>query len=161
MSDTIRLLGLAAGFAAVGVAVVLLAGVPHRRRWLPTVGGLSPAAGIAASGIVASLGAMVGIDVRMLTTGVLAVVALLFAWLVLRRRRPGIGTLARAEPGACRPVLEIISLGALAVLSVAIVRFNAATGLDAWDGWAIWGPKAHALYVEGDVWGPVFSDQPT
>ena len=157
MSDAIRILALNIGFAAVGVAVVLLAGIPRGRSWLPTVLGLAPAAGIAACGIVASLGAMVGIDVRPLVTGALAVAALLLAWLVVRRRPPGIGSLSPPRPGTAGRAFELVSLAVLAVLSVAIVRLNAATGLDAWDGWAMWGPKAHALFVEGDVWGPVFT----
>ena len=157
MSDAIRILALNIGFAAVGVAGVLLAGIPHGRSWLPTVLGLAPAAGIAACGIVASLGAMVGIDVRPLVTGALAVAAVLVAWLVVRRRPPGIGSLSPPRPGTAGRAFELVSLAVLAVLSVAIVRLNAATGLDAWDGWAMWGPKAHALFVEGDVWGPVFT----
>ena len=157
MSDAIRLLALDAGLVAVGVAVVLLAGVPRRRVWLPTVVGLAPAAGIATCGLVATLCAMVGIDVRLLTTAVLAVVALLLAWPIVRRRRPGIGSLAGRSSGRVGGAFELAALAALAVLSVAIIRLNAATALDAWDGWAMWGPKAHALFVEGDVWGPVFT----
>jgi hypothetical protein len=158
MTDTIRLLALDIGFAVLGVAVVLLAGIPRGRSWLPTVAGLAPAAGIAACGIVASLGAMVGIDVRPLVTMALTVVALLLAWLVIRRRRPGIGSLSTPRAGAAERALELVSLAVLVVLSVAIVRLHAATVLDAWDGWAMWGPKAHALFVEGDVWGPAFRE---
>jgi hypothetical protein len=43
-----------------------------------------------------------------------------------------------------------------AALAYGIVRLSAATPLDTWDGWAIWAPKAHALFADGDVWGPVF-----
>ena len=38
------------------------------------------------------------------------------------------------------------------------MRLAAATPLDQWDGWAIWGSKAHALYAGGDVWSPVFTE---
>ena len=158
MSDAIRLVALGAGLSAVGVAVVLLAGIPRSRSWAPTVAGLAPAAGIAACGLVATLGAMVGIDVRPLATGVMAMVVLATAWFVLRRRRPTLGSLAAPRQGLAGRVVEVVALGALAVLSVAVVRFNAATGLDIWDGWAMWGPKAHALFVDGDAWGPVFRE---
>ena len=158
MSDTIRLVLLNGGMAAVGAAAALLAGVPWCRQWLPTVFGLAPAAGLAACGLVAILGAMVGIDVGPLTTGVLALVALLVAWVVLRGRQSGVGELAIARSGMVGRALELVALALLAVLSVRILRLGAATGLDVWDGWAMWAPKAHALYVEGDVWGPVFTD---
>jgi hypothetical protein len=158
MSDAIRLLALNLGFAAVGVAVVLLAGIPPRRSWLATIAGLAPAAGIATCGIIASLGAMLGIDVRPIVTGVLVVALLILVRLVLGRRRPGIGSLTPPRPGIVGRVLELVPLAVLAVLSVAIVRFGVASGLDAWDGWALWGSKAHALFVDGDVWGPVFRE---
>ena len=51
-------------------------------------------------------------------------------------------------------------LAGLALLSVRILALASATGLEGWDGWAMWGPKAHALFVEGDVWGPVFTESP-
>lgn len=158
MSDPLRLVALQLGFAAVGAAVVLLAGIPRGRAWLPTIAGLAPAAGIAACGLAATLGAMVGIDVGVVTTGVLAILGLLATAVALRRRRPGLGSLAPPDGSLLGRGLELILLAGLAVLSVAIVRLNAATALDAWDGWAMWGPKAHALFVEGDVWGPVFRE---
>ena len=158
MSDTIRLVLLNGGVAVVGAAVVLLAGVRWHRGWLPTVFGLALAVGLATCGLVAILGAMVGIDVGPAATGVLAVAALLVAWVVLRGRRPGLGELELPRSGTVARALELASLVLLAVLSVRILRLGAATGLDVWDGWAMWAPKAHALYVEGDVWGPVFTD---
>ena len=99
-----------------------------------------------------------GIDVGPAATGVLAVAALLVAWVVLRGRTPGLGELELPRSGTVARALELASLVLLAVLSIRILRLGAATGLDVWDGWAMWAPKAHALYVEGDVWGPVFTD---
>ena len=158
MSDTIRLVLLNGGVAVVGAAVVLLAGVRWHRGWLPTVFGLALAVGLATCGLVAILGAMVGIDVGPAATGVLAVAALLVAWVVLRGRRPGLGELelpgpARSPGRSSSPPL----------CSSQCSRFGSSAsvpppGLDVWDGWAMWAPKAHALYVEGDVWGPVFTD---
>jgi hypothetical protein len=160
MSDTTRLIVLNVGFAAVGAAVVLLAGVPRKAIWLPTVMGLAPAVGLAACGLVATVGAMVGIDVTPATTGSLSLVALLVAVLAGRRwGRGSIGTLSPSRSGVPGLALELGCLALLAVVSVRIVRLGAATGLEAWDGWAMWAPKAHALYVQGDVWGPVFADR--
>jgi hypothetical protein len=102
---------------------------------------------------------MVGIDVSVATAAILSVAALVVAWALLRRRTRDNGELAPPRSGAIGRALELGGLALLAVLSLQIVRLGAATELDAWDGWAMWGPKAHALFVEGDVWGPVFSDQ--
>ncbi len=99
-----------------------------------------------------------GIDVRITTTGVLVLVTL-FALMLVRRLRPS------ADPSVSPPrqnhaalAVELACLVVLAVVSVAFLRFTAASHLDVWDGWAMWGPKAHALFVEGDIWGPVFRD---
>jgi hypothetical protein len=156
VSDTFRLLALNLGIAAVGSVVVALAGLPLRARWLPTVAGLAPAVGLAACGLVATLGAMVGIDVSVWTLAVLTGLGLVLAWAVVRRRRPSSGELRPPRSPATGRALELAVLALLAVLSVQIIRLAAATRLDAWDGWAMWGPKTHALFVEGDVWGPVF-----
>jgi hypothetical protein len=157
VSDAVRLVALNGAFCLVGMGAVLIAGAPLGRRWVPTLVGLSPAAGLAVCGLAASLGAIVGVDVRVLSTGVIAASCLALAWLALRGRRPGTGSLCPPRPGVTSRVIEIVALAGLAVLSVSIVRLYAVTGLEEWDGWAIWAPKAHALFVEGDVWGPVFS----
>lgn len=158
MSDLARLLLLTVAFAGAGAAAVVLAGIPTRRAWLPTVAGLSPAVGIALCGMVSTLGAMIGIDAGLATTAVLALVTLFVAGLALRSR-PGLGDLRAPSPaGTPARILELTLLIGLAVLSVRILRLAAASALDQWDGWAMWGPKAHALYVEGDVWGSVFRD---
>ena len=159
MSDVVRLVALNAAFAAVGVAIAWLAGVPGGRGWRATLVGLSPAVGIAACGLVAALCAMTGLGVGLLSTAVLVVLALAAASLLLRGRRPGTGSLApRPSGGIAGRALELVALAFLGVLSVALLRLYAATGLTQWDGWAMWAPKAHALYVDRDVWGPVFRD---
>ena len=156
MSDFARLLALNAGFAAVGAAVVLLAGVPARRRWLSTIAGVAPAVGIATCGLASSLAAMIGIHVGLLSTGALVVGALLATRLIRGAPRPALGSLSAPRSEGFSRVVELSCLGALAVLSGGILRLSVASGLTEWDGWAMWGPKAHALLVDGDVWGPVF-----
>jgi hypothetical protein len=158
VSDTVRLLSLNGGIAAVGAVVVAMAGVPLRARWLPTMAGLAPAAGLATCGLVATLGAMAGIDVSVRTTAILMVPALVLALAVVRRRPPTMEKLSAPRFTVPGLLLELAVLALLAVLSVQIIRVAAATRLEVWDGWAIWGPKTHALFVEGDVWGPVFGD---
>jgi hypothetical protein len=158
VTDAARLLALAGGAAAVGVAALLLAGLPRTRAWIPTIAGLAPVTGIAACGLAASVGAMVGIDVHPVSTALLVGALLVGVWLAARPLRPRIGALACPGQGALGRVCELVFLGALAALSVGIVRLAAATDLYAWDGWAMWAPKAHALFVDGDVWGPVFRE---
>jgi len=159
MSDAARLILLNGAFVAVGVAILRLVGIPGGRGWWPTVAGLAPAVGLAACGIAAALSAMIGVGVGLVSTGALVVAALLVAAVVRRRRGLGVGSLAAPTgQGAVGRGLELVALVALGVLSVSIARLYAATDLTQWDGWAMWAPKAHALFVEGDVWGPVFRD---
>ena len=158
MRDALVLLLLGAAVVGVGTAVALVAGLPARWTWAPTILGLAPALGLSALGLAASVGAMVGIDVRLLTTGALVLVALTLAGWILRSRRPGLGTLVPPRSGRTSVALELACLGALAALSVGILRLAAASDLEAWDAWALWGPKAHALFVDGDAWSPVFRE---
>lgn len=158
MSDALRLTALNVAFAGVGLAVLLLAGIPLRRRWLPTAVGLAPAAGLAACGLAAALCAMTGVGVRVLPLALVVLVFLTAAAYLARRRRPGLGSLTVPRSGPVERILELVVLAVLVVLSVSIARLHAATNLDQWDGWAMWGPKAHALFADGDVWSPVFRD---
>jgi hypothetical protein len=158
VSDALRLIVLNGAFAVVGLVILRLAGLPARRGWWATVAGLTPAVGIAACGLVAVVCALTGLGVGLLSTGIVVVLILAAASLLLRGRRPGVGSLAPSEEGVAGRALELVALVLLGVLSVAVLRLYAGTGLTQWDGWAMWAPKAHALYVDGDVWGPVFRD---
>jgi Dolichyl-phosphate-mannose-protein mannosyltransferase len=158
VNDALRLLALNGAIAAAGAVVVVLAGMPLRMGWLPTLLGLAPAAGLASCGIAVTVGTMVGIDVSVAAAAILTVSALVVGWFLTRGGTPRSGDLSPPRSEATGRVLELAALVLLAVLSVQILRLGAATDLYAWDGWAMWGPKTHALFVEGDVWGPVFSD---
>lgn len=156
MTDAIPLVALNVGLAALGALLLLAAGAPRSRRHLATVAGLAPAVGLAAGGLAATLGAMVGIDVG-LGSALIALAAV--AGVALAARRTSRATLTNPSPaGAVGRVVEVAALGALALLSLAVVRLAAVTPLDQWDGWAIWGAKSHALYVGGDIWSPVFTE---
>jgi hypothetical protein len=158
VSDAARLIALNAAFAFVGLVILRFAGFPAGRGWRATLGGLAPAVGLAGCGLAAAVCAMTGLGVGLAGAGILVILFLAGASLLLRGRRPGIGSLAPRGDGIAARVLELVPLVALGVLSVAILRLYVATGLVQWDGWAMWAPKAHALYVDGDVWGPVFRD---
>ena len=162
MNDTVRLLVLNLGFAVVGAAVGLISGIPRERRWLPVLVGLAPIGGIAGCGLVASFGAMIGIDVSPVSTGVLAAAALLVGSLVARRWATVAWSIGPPSQGKLGRALELICLAGLVLLSVGVIALASATGLGAEegsDGWAMWAAKAHALFVEGDVWGPVFTER--
>ena len=157
MNDSIRLIALNAALAAAGLVVIRFAGIPGGRGWRGTVVGLAPAVGLALGGLAAALGAMTGLGVGLLETGILVVLAVAAAGLLLQGRRPAIATLGPPPgQGVIGRVVELVLLVLLGVLSIGVLRLYWATGLTQWDGWAMWAPKAHALYVEGDVWGPVF-----
>lgn len=159
MNDAVRLIALNAAFAVVGLVVLRFAGIPGGRGWRGTLAGLSPAVGLATCGLAAAVCAMTGLGVGLLATGIVVVLVLAAAGLVLRGRRPGLASLGpRLHRGVVIRVIELALLVLLGVLSVGVLRLYAATGLTQWDGWAMWAPKAHALYVEHDVWGPVFRD---
>jgi hypothetical protein len=160
VNDAIRLVALDVAAAAAGATLVVLVGMPVRRSWLPTIAGVALATGLAVFGLLSAAGAMVGLDVGVAATVLLAVVALAGGFLVLSRRprRPTLGSLAPPSASGVALVAEAALLAVLALLSIRIVRLAAATDLYAWDGWALWAPKAHALFVEGDVWGPVFRE---
>jgi hypothetical protein len=72
----------------------------------------------------------------------------------------------RLSPWELRPLrhsrllltLEAGLLAALVGIGLFVLRLSAVTPLLGWDGWAIWAPHAHALYVEGTTSGPVFTD---
>ena len=157
MSDLLRLSALNVGIAAFGALALIAAGLRPRKGLAATVVGLAPAVGLALVGLCAALSAMVGVDIGLVSTSILAVLAVAALAVVARRRRWA-PVVAGRRSGMAGRVLETLALVALAILSVTIVRLAVATGLDQWDGWAIWGPKAHALYAGGDIWSPVFTE---
>jgi hypothetical protein len=78
--------------------------------------------------------------------------------MVRRRLRP---TIWQMRPRGGRRVgtaVELVICVAYVPVAASVLRLAGATSLLAWDGWAIWALKAQALYVDGDVLGPVFGD---
>lgn len=157
MIDALRLFALNLGVAGVGAATLVAVGLPRRRPWWPTIAGLAPLTGLAVCGLCATAGAMAGIDVGLPSLAVLA--TLVVAAIALAARgRGSVGPLMPQHSGLAGRAVEAVCLGLLAVLAFETVGLAVATPLDQWDGWAIWGAKAHALYAGGDVWSPVFTE---
>ena len=157
MSDLLRLAALNLAIAALGGFALLAVVRPRRRELWPALARVAPAVGLALAGLAATASAMVGADIGLVTTAI-AAAAVVVAAAVLARRRSWQAPLPVVRAGRLGRVVEAVALLALAGLSVAVVRLAAATGLDQWDGWALWGAKAHALYAGGDVWSPVFTE---
>jgi hypothetical protein len=144
-------------FVTVGLGAVLALGVPFTRTWAATTIGLAPLVGMLACGFVGTVTAALGIGVP-LALVVIVTAAIVGIALFLRRGRSASLWTPRTRV-RCRlwGSVEIGLLMALGVVSVAIVRLFAVSSLSQWDGWAIWGLHAHAIYVDGTAAGPVFT----
>lgn len=158
VSDTVRLILLAAGTAGLGLLLqVAVLGWPRRVGWGSALG-VAPAAGLALGGAVGTALAVSGVGsgiatVTIVSVGIVGLVGL------LRGRMTGMGNEPRPVPQSLAGrVVEVVLLLALAVVSVVLFRLFVILPLTDWDGWAIWALHAEALYVDGDTGGPVFED---
>jgi hypothetical protein len=156
MSDATRLIALNLGVTLAGGAALVVAGIPVRRGCIATLVGLAPLTGLALGGLAASLAAMSGVGVGIATTVAVVLVALGAGRLLTRNLPSGADAIAPVRQGSLLRVAELAFVVLLLALGARVVALAAASDLG-WDGWAVWATKAHALYVEGDVWGPVFA----
>jgi hypothetical protein len=141
-------------FFAIGVGLLpLLRLAPDRatlRQRLP----LAYLVGVAATGILAAHLALIEVPLGLVELVILAAVTLFFG---LRRLRPG------TVPGQSPPEplwSRLVGGGALVVALVLLAHAWSTyeiRPLLEWDGWAIWGTKARALYEFGGATGPVFT----
>ncbi|MGI8973682.1 MAG: hypothetical protein ACR2HI_05855 [Gaiella sp.] len=158
MTDALALLALLIAVAAVGVLVVRACGLPLGHGWTPTVLALCVPVGLLVTGGVATLTAAmrVGADVAVVLP---ASVAVALGTFLRRRRHPPAPwvVLPTSQRQAAR-ALEFGALAAFALVSFRTMRTLVVTPLGGWDGWAIWGLHARALYEQGDLWAPVFRD---
>lgn len=147
-------------YLVIGAGLLPLLGIAPtwglwRRRF-----GLAYLVGLAVAGILAAQLALVDAPLGLVELTVLAVVALVLGWRRLRRvpttapKRP----LELPRPLAWANVaLSVATALLLGVLLGRATSAFAARPLKEWDGWAIWGTKAKALYEFGGVYDPVFS----
>jgi hypothetical protein len=155
MSDALRLVLLGMGVAGVGLVFLRAAGLPCARPWLPTVLGLLPLTGLALVGVIAFLLAFAGIGLHL---WIVLPAALLVALAGSARlpRSDRLGALAPPESTRAGRLAEAAGVAVLVGQGAAVCAWFAVRPLDVWDGWAIWAAHSHALYVDGDTWGPVF-----
>jgi hypothetical protein len=141
-------------FFAIGVGLLPILRIARTRDEVVARLSLAYLVGVAATGIVAAHLALVDIPIGLVELVVLAAVVL---YLGLRRLEPG--TFVRPTPR--EPTWSrVVGIGAIVValllLGHAWATYEVRPLLE-WDGWAIWGTKARALYEFGGATGPVFT----
>jgi hypothetical protein len=133
-----------------GIGVLLALGLAGHGRALVARLGLAYGLGLAITGILAANLALVGVLPGLPELTLLAVVALVAG--LLRRRPEARG----ASAGRDGMVAAAIGVGVVILLATAAWAF-AVHPLSEWDGWAIWGMKAKALYDFGGANSPVLT----
>lgn len=157
-----RLAGLLAAqllYAAVGTGLLPLLRIASTREALLRRCGLAYLVGVAATGVLAASLALVDLPVGLPALAVLAGLSLALGVLRLER-----GSAAGSRSARQGGVFGLASAGLAAAGSVTLVLLLAHAApafavkpLTEWDGWAIWGVKARALYEFGGTAAPVFS----
>jgi len=141
-------------YFAIGVGLLPLLRIAPDRAALVARLPLAYAVGLAATGIVAAHLALIDIPLGLVELVVLAAV-LLFLGL---RKLPS-GTVPGQSPS--EPLWSrLVGVGALVIALVLLAhawRTYEIRPLLEWDGWAIWGTKARALYEFGGANNPVFT----
>jgi hypothetical protein len=151
---------LAANVLFFGVGVGLLPLLRVARNWRELLERLPAAylAGVAATGIVAAHLALIEVPLGLAELVVLAGLVLLLG---LRRLRGTELASQRYEPAPRDASWSVLIGGAALVVAGALVahawRAYELRPLLEWDGWAIWGTRARALYEFGGATGPAFT----
>jgi hypothetical protein len=143
-------------FFAIGVGLLPILRIARTRDELVARLPLAYMTGVAATGIVAAHLALVDVPLGLVELVVLTAVVLFFG---LRRMEPGryVAPTPR-EPSWSRAVGIGALLVAFVLLAHAWAMYEVRPLLE-WDGWAIWGTKARALYEFGGATGPVFTSE--
>jgi Dolichyl-phosphate-mannose-protein mannosyltransferase len=139
----------------VGLGVVLALGLADTLRAFAARLGLAYGLGLAVTGILDATFAIAGVAIGLPELALLAVGSVLVGLLRRSRRKSTDAQAAKPMAGSTLLALGIgaITAGLLAVAAAAY----AVTPLSQWDGWAIWGAKAQALYDFGSATGPLFT----
>jgi hypothetical protein len=158
---TLLLLGINLLVLVAGVGLLpVVAGVRTRAGLVRRLG-LAYLLGLAAVGIAAALLALVGVRLGPLTLGLLAGACLVSGGLLLRHEDER-SSFDEAMPYRSRAQLVALIGGGVLIAAAVLVLLDAARAfavhpLTEFDGWAIWGFKAHALLASPDAAGPAFT----
>jgi Dolichyl-phosphate-mannose-protein mannosyltransferase len=147
-------------YLGIGIALLPLLRIARTRGELVARLGLAYIVGIAAAGILEAHLALAGVAIGIPELVVLTLVLGFFAW---RRARSwpsdtlSLGVVRRRGP------LDFLGIAAFVLALVLLAHAARAfevRPLIEWDGWAIWGMKARALYDFGGVSHGIFTTQP-
>ena len=160
MADAAALIVLNGLFVCTGLAVMYAIGVPFRGAWLPSSLGLTPVTGVLACSLVSAELVVLGIPVGVPAVAATAGIAVAIAFCARGRLRARLGSLAPQRQTRLGLVTELGLLALLTWVSIGIMRLVTVMPLSSWDGWAIWGARANALFVSGSAWNPSFLEEP-
>ncbi len=150
-------------YVVIGIALLPLLRLARTRAELWAKLGLAYMLGVAATGALAAHLALIGVPVGLLELVVLAVLAGIPAWLRVRRLPAGPSdtlSLGVGWVGLASRIVGVASFVLALVLLAHAAHAYSVRPLVEWDGWAIWGMKARALYDFGGVAHGVFTTQP-
>ena len=141
-------------FLVIGAELLPLLRIARTRAELRTRLALGYIVGVAAVGILAAHLALVDVPIGLVELVVLVVV---LAWPAWRR--------VRALPEGVRRPARVGALGILTFVAALVLLGHAARAFEVrplveWDGWAIWGTRARALYDFGGAQHSVFTTAP-
>jgi hypothetical protein len=150
---------LALNVFALGVGAGLLWGIRGWATWveLARLGGFAYLLGIAGLGIALTLELVAGVPFSLATilvTGAVLAAGGVVVGVRLGRPWPTRGSVRLRSFG-----LAAAGLAALVVVYLeALFRSARLSGLNAWDAWSFWVPKAQAIYVFGELDEQFFSE---
>lgn len=147
-------------YLAIGSGLLPLLRIARTREEMVARLGLAYILGLAATGIVAAHLALVGVPVGLVEIIVLAVVVDTLGWRRFRSLPRTPDEDAPPRDSRLSRVVGIAAFAAVLVLLAHAMRTFAVRPLVEWDGWAIWGMKARALYDYGGVGHGLFTTQP-
>jgi 4-amino-4-deoxy-L-arabinose transferase-like glycosyltransferase len=134
----------------LGAGLLPLLRLARTRRELVAKLPLAYAVGLAATGILAAHLALVGVPVGGIVLPLLTALSLAYGLRIEPGERP-----RRTRRLSELPSLTVLGVAAVFILGVA--RLFAVRPLFEWDGWAVWGMRARALYDFGGLGEPVFT----
>jgi hypothetical protein len=145
-------------YLAIGAGLLPLLGIAPTRETLVRRIGLAYLVGVAVIGALAANLALVHLTMGLLPLSLLAALSLALG--IARLQRGPAGLRLDSPPRTFDRVSGTVaaaSTAALVVLLAFATRAFVVKPLTEWDGWAIWGLKARALYDFGGTYGPVFT----
>jgi hypothetical protein len=145
-------------YLAIGVGLLPLLRIAGDRASLLARLPLAYLVGLAATGIVAAHLALVDVTLGLVELVVAAALSLFFGLRRLAGDSHVTVTGQGSEPAWSRALGVAGLLVALVLLGHAFATYELRPLLE-WDGWAIWGTRARALYEFGGATGPVFTSE--